>query len=200
MKLFLFHPSQYFQRGKYISKVLGCKFAPCFVVLKNQEDKMIKNEDLEKMILRELVLTPVLEFIVDKFVEELLKEDEIEIMAPLKTPKPHDEIYANSEKETNSSKTPCVGSYPVSGYTRSDGTEVSAYTRTCGAKHLPNEKENKNNSINTNYNTPFELKVEYNQTLPEYNQVDTKSVSEKYQGLNLGQMALKIMSKLFVNK
>ena len=96
---------------------------------------MIKNEDIEKQILRELVLTPVLEFIIDKFVEELLEEDEIEIMAPLKTPKPHDEIYENSEKETNSSKTPCIGSYHVSGYTRSDGVKVDDYIRRCGAKH-----------------------------------------------------------------
>jgi len=29
----------------------------------------------------------------------------------------------------------CAGSYSVSGYTRSDGTEVSGYTRTCGAAH-----------------------------------------------------------------
>ena len=29
----------------------------------------------------------------------------------------------------------CAGSYSVSGYTRSDGTEVSEYTRTCGAAH-----------------------------------------------------------------
>ena len=35
----------------------------------------------------------------------------------------------------SSGRTPCVGSYQVSGYTRSDGTEVSEYTRTCGAKH-----------------------------------------------------------------
>ena len=29
----------------------------------------------------------------------------------------------------------CVGSYPVSGYTREDGTKVDGYIRTCGAKH-----------------------------------------------------------------
>lgn len=29
----------------------------------------------------------------------------------------------------------CVGSYPVSGYTRGNGVEVSSYTRTCGAAH-----------------------------------------------------------------
>ncbi len=36
---------------------------------------------------------------------------------------------------SNKSSSACVGSYPVSGYTRSDGTEVSSYVRTCGAKH-----------------------------------------------------------------
>ena len=34
-----------------------------------------------------------------------------------------------------SSKSHCVGSYSVSGYTRSDGTKVGDYTRSCGAKH-----------------------------------------------------------------
>ncbi len=35
----------------------------------------------------------------------------------------------------NMSSSQCVGSYKVSGYTRSDGTKVDSYTRTCGAKH-----------------------------------------------------------------
>lgn len=30
----------------------------------------------------------------------------------------------------------CAGTYQVSGYTKEDGTKVSSYTRTCGAKHL----------------------------------------------------------------
>ena len=34
-----------------------------------------------------------------------------------------------------SSKSQCVGSYSVNGYTRSDGTKVGDYTRSCGAKH-----------------------------------------------------------------
>ena len=34
-----------------------------------------------------------------------------------------------------SSKSHCVGSYSVSGYTRSNGTKVGDYTRSCGAKH-----------------------------------------------------------------
>lgn len=43
-------------------------------------------------------------------------------------------INRNSSNHTSSS-TQCVGSYTVSGYTRSDGKEVNSYTRTCGAKH-----------------------------------------------------------------
>ena len=35
-------------------------------------------------------------------------------------------------------KTECAGTYSVSGYTRADGTEVSAYTRSCGAAHNGN--------------------------------------------------------------
>ena len=34
----------------------------------------------------------------------------------------------------------CPGRYMVSGYTRKDGTEVSSYERTCGAKHLDKQK------------------------------------------------------------
>ncbi len=63
-------------------------------------------------------------------------------------------IYAKgnssgSGKMSNGSE--CVSSYKVSGYTRSDGTEVSEYTRTCGAAHLGHsedkngEKESENN-------------------------------------------------------
>ena len=56
---------------------------------------------------------------------------------------------SRNEKEEKSSKksgsqsngTACVGSYHVSGYTRADGTEVSDYTRTCGAKHFGKNKE-----------------------------------------------------------
>ena len=42
----------------------------------------------------------------------------------------------------------CVGSYPVSGYTRSDGTEVSGYIRTCGAAHAGDN--NNTNAESTN--------------------------------------------------
>lgn len=40
-----------------------------------------------------------------------------------------------TEKTPSVKQSQCVGSYPVSGYTRADGTQVSDYTRTCGAAH-----------------------------------------------------------------
>ena len=39
----------------------------------------------------------------------------------------------NNNKQSSNSQ--CVGSYSVSGYTRSDGTKVRDYTRTRGVKH-----------------------------------------------------------------
>ena len=53
-------------------------------------------------------------------------------------------IIQNYESRRNSNlqefkhakqQTPCVGSYQVSGYTRSDGVKVEDYIRRCGAKH-----------------------------------------------------------------
>ena len=52
----------------------------------------------------------------------------------------------SNKKSDTSDRTPCVGSYPVSGYTRSDGREVKGYTRTCGAKHQINSSKNGNRS------------------------------------------------------
>lgn len=34
----------------------------------------------------------------------------------------------------------CAGTYQVSGYTREDGTKVASYSRTCGAKHLGQQR------------------------------------------------------------
>ncbi|MBR6126496.1 DUF2974 domain-containing protein [bacterium] len=50
-----------------------------------------------------------------------------------KEPKTYE--YRNSELHSNQKVTPCVGSYQVSGYTRSDGVKVDDYIRRCGAKH-----------------------------------------------------------------
>ena len=47
---------------------------------------------------------------------------------------------------SNGGGSECVGSYPVSGYTRSDGTEVSGYIRTCGAAHAGSSSETRNNN------------------------------------------------------
>ncbi|GEM_PF-3680841 len=47
----------------------------------------------------------------------------------------HAESQSLRINHKSSSYTQCAGTYPVNGYTRSDGTEVSGYMRTCGAKH-----------------------------------------------------------------
>ena len=47
--------------------------------------------------------------------------------------KAKNKISEIGNKQSSNSK--CVGSYSVSGYTRSDGTKVGDYTRACGAKH-----------------------------------------------------------------
>ena len=52
----------------------------------------------------------------------------------------------DSSDKKQSNKTSCVGSYPVSGYTRSNGVEVKGYTRHCGAKHLSSSGKNGNRS------------------------------------------------------
>lgn len=51
--------------------------------------------------------------------------------------------FADSNTDTRYEyiKTPCVGSYEVSGYTKKDGTEVDDYIRTCGAKHIRKVKK-----------------------------------------------------------
>ena len=52
----------------------------------------------------------------------------------------------NNSNQNNSNSSECAGTYPVSGYTRSNGVEVSDYMRTCGAAHAGNGK-NSNKTI-----------------------------------------------------
>ena len=44
----------------------------------------------------------------------------------------------------------CVGSYPVEGYTRKDGTKVDGYVRTCGAAHKGDSTDNSTNDSTNN--------------------------------------------------
>lgn len=54
----------------------------------------------------------------------------------------------------------CVGSYPVEGYTRKDGTKVDGYVRTCGAAHKGDStdsstKDSTNNNSEDNYSNNY---------------------------------------------
>lgn len=48
---------------------------------------------------------------------------------------PNSSRFKNLHSQKGNFSSQCAGSYPVNGYTRSDGTEVGGYTRTCGAQH-----------------------------------------------------------------
>lgn len=65
-----------------------------------------------------------------------INNHEAESMLPLKERKKFDQRdYGRSEgkqpKEVHTKNSSCTGSYPVSSYTKSDGTNVSGYTRSC---------------------------------------------------------------------
>ncbi len=52
--------------------------------------------------------------------------------------------FIQNKNNTISNTSECAGTYPVSGYTREDGTEVRGYIRTCGAAHAGNSQSSKN--------------------------------------------------------
>lgn len=87
-------------------------------------------------------------------------------------------IYANEQNGGSSDNggSECVGSYPVSGYTRADGTEVSSYVRTCGAAHA-----------GTADNSPKDKKTSNSNSNPEENDWDSVNIDEldEYSETNL---------------
>ena len=66
---------------------------------------------------------------------EAQKEEEVMLPAESHSNYEKNNNADNSAQTSSGTKTECVGTYPVSGYTRADGTEVSGYTRSCGAAH-----------------------------------------------------------------
>jgi peptidoglycan hydrolase-like protein with peptidoglycan-binding domain len=71
----------------------------------------------------------------------------------------------NSPRSSNAK---CTGTVQVSGYTRSDGTEVSDYERTCPYDHDDKEEANKKEGTNSNNDKPVRL----NKTFSTANSVD----------------------------
>ncbi len=91
----------------------------------------------------------------------------------------------------------CVGSYPVEGYTRKDGTKVDGYVRTCGAAHEGDSTDNStNDSINNksedNYSNDYlendsivlQGQVEENHYLDDNNSIVLQAQVEENQYLN----------------
>lgn len=91
----------------------------------------------------------------------------------------------------------CVGSYPVEGYTRKDGTKVDGYVRTCGAAHKGDSTDNStkdstNNNSEENYSNDYpendsivlQGQVEENHYLDDNNSIVLQAQVEENQYLN----------------
>ena len=115
-------------------------------------------------------------------------------------------IYADKQEEgsSNNGGSECVGSYPVSGYTRAEGTEVDSYVRTYGAAHAGAADNSPQDKKSLNYNSnPEENDWDSVNTdeLDEY--IETEMIEEYHKNKSLytgyiakSQLAEEINNKL----
>ena len=84
---------------------------------------------------------------IDDFINELLQEQEARIAGSIYNDLLVPYFLQQEAAGKGNAVNGCAGTYPVSGYTREDGTEVRGYMRTCGAAHAGNSyrSENKKN-------------------------------------------------------
>lgn len=113
----------------------------------------------------------------------------------------------NNSNQNNSNSSECAGTYPVSGYTRSNGVEVSDYMRTCGAAHAGNGKNSNkndsqnnsdNNENNQNNHTPvFEARIEKNRVIEDFKEFLREHVStyNHYDNLHVDEALQKAATK-----
>lgn len=113
----------------------------------------------------------------------------------------------NNSNQNNSNSSECAGTYPVSGYTRTNGVEVSDYMRTCGAAHAGNGKNsnkndsqnnNDNNENNQNNHTPvFEARIEKNRVIEDFKEFLREHVStyNHYDNLRVDEALQKAATK-----
>ena len=74
----------------------------------------------------------------------------------------------------------CVGSYSVSGYTRGDGTQVSSYTRTCGAAHISNsDSTSSKSSSNSQLDDEEKMKQRAELLYPQTRNKQNKNVKHQ---------------------
>lgn len=126
---------------------------------------------------------------------EAQKEGEIMLPAESHTNYEKNNNADNSAQTSSGTKTECVGTYPVSGYTRADGTEVSGYTRSCGAAHNGKSKPEKAEPIeepdyfaeNEGYDV-LEGRVEKNEDVENESQKENNTGSQSYYS-NLDEFA-----------
>ena len=113
----------------------------------------------------------------------------------------------NNSNQNNSNSSECAGTYPVSGYTRSNGVEVSDYMRTCGAAHAGNgensdkndsQNNSDNNENNQNNHTPvFEARIEKNRVIEDFKEFlrEHASTYNHYDNLRVDEALQKAATK-----
>lgn len=113
----------------------------------------------------------------------------------------------NNSYQDKDNSSVCAGTYPVSGYTRCDGVEVSDYMRTCGAAHAGNgensdkndsQNNSDNNENNQNNHTPvFEARIEKNRVIEDFKEFLREHVStyNHYENLRVDETLQKAATK-----
>ena len=139
--------------GKHLAKVSGDYHEWQGKKLNHQDKKEemmdkwnnAQGREIAKEIIEEYGLKSTIPF--NKKINDILAEKIIKrmnegklILSPDGRRKPKKELRLNQSKQNFIVPKGCAGTYPVSGYIRNDGIKVSAYTRTCGAKHTGKEK------------------------------------------------------------
>ena len=135
---------------------------------------------------------------------EAQKEGEIMLPAESHTNYKKNNNADNFAQTSSGTKTECVGTYPVSGYTRADGTEVSGYTRSCGAAHNGKSKPEKAEPIeepdyfaeNEGYDV-LEGRVEKNSSIEKTKEVlrNKSKVYKNYENLESQEILQKAIAK-----
>ena len=114
---------------------------------------------------------------IDDFINELLQEQEERIAGSIYNDLLVPYFSQRQSVGKGDAVNGCAGTYPVSGYTREDGTEVRGYMRTCGAAHDGNSQSSKSVKKET-YRQNDEENDLYNVELDEIDRLLYKDIAE----------------------
>ena len=136
---------------------------------------------------------------IDDFINELLQKQEERIAGSIYNELLVPYFLQKRSAGNGNSVNGCAGTYPVSGYTREDGTEVRGYMRTCGAAHAGNSQSNKNVKKET-YKQNNEENDWHNVELDEIDRLLYKDIADYANMLQSGSVLEGRVEKIGDNK